>query len=222
MPLSVTRPFLTPSNDSTTVTTPGALRAMSHALEDVSLHGLPGAQLVVGIQHLSVFHREEKRYRALAAACAHLWICAVYDDPPPAIDGITFVQICAEWPMADERFVVMNAPGFASALLATEVIGRRSGQEGGFQTMFTSDARLVNAICRSLAIELDLHMSLPAARDPEAQQINLRRFNKLALEYQERHAPRRTAPLVAHPRWTPPLVSPTCHFGERVVGGAEA
>lgn len=221
MPLSITRPFLTPANDSTTVTTPGALRAMSHALEDVALHGLSGAQLVVGLQHLSTFRREEKRYRALAAACEQLWICAVYDDEPPAVDGITFIRICAEWPLADERFVVMNAPGFASALLASEVAGRRGGTDSGFQTMFTSDARLVNAICRSLTIELDLHMTLPTVRDPEAQQVNLRRFNKLALEYQERQLPRRTVPLVMHPSWTPPA-SPSRHFGERAVGGIDS
>jgi hypothetical protein len=222
MPLSVTRPFLTPSNDSATVTTSAALRAMSHALEDVALHGLPEAQLAVGLQHISGFHRDEKRYRALAAAGVRIWICALYDGEPPAIDGITFVPMCAEWPMADERFVVLNAPGFASALLATEVIGKRGVLDSGFQTMFTSDARLVNAICRSLAIELNLHMSMPAVRDPEAQQINLRRFNKLALEYQERQHPRHTAaPLVSHPRWTPPS-PPACQYGERAVGSVDA
>lgn len=221
MPLSITRPFLTPANESTTVTTPGALRAMSHALEDVALHGLSGAQLVVGLQHLSTFRREEKRYRTLAAACERLWVCAIYDDEPPVIDGIQFVRICAEWPMADERFVVMNASGFASALLATEVIDRRGMADSGFQAMFTSDARLVNAICRSLAIELDLHMTLPTVRDSEAQQTNLRRFNKLALEYQERQLPRRSAPLILHPRWNPPTI-PRHHFGERAVGGRDA
>lgn len=218
MPLSVTRPFLTPSNETTTVTTASALDAMSRALEDVTLQGLPGAQLVVGMQRIATFYADERRYRDLAAVCAQLWICAVSDEAPPAIAGLTFVPIRAEWPVADERFVVVNAPGFASALLAREVTDGARGSERGFQTMFTSDARLVNAICRSLAIELDLHMEIPAQRDPEAQQANLRRFNRLALEYQERQRPRRSLPIVsAPPRWAPPLTLGQ-RLDERAIG----
>lgn len=218
MPLSVTRPFLTPTNDSTTVTTPLALNAMSRALEDVVLAGLPEARLVVGLRHLADFRAEERRYRALATACTQLWICAEYDEESPAATGINFVPIRAEWPLADERFVVVNAPGFACALLATEVPADMAGQETGFQTMFTSDARVVNAICRSLAIELDLQINIPAERDAEAQQSNLRHFNKLALEYQERQLARRAHPIVtAPPRWAPDL-PPGRPFGERVVG----
>lgn len=218
MPLSVTRPFLTPSNESATVTTPGALSAMSRALEDVALQGLPDAQIIVGLKHISAFYADEQHYQDLAAACGQLWICAMHDEEPPVAADITFVPTRAEWPVADERFVVINAPGFASALLACEVAGDIGDTEGGFQTMFTSDARLVNAICRSLEIELDLHVAIPTQRDAEAQQLNLRRFNKLALEYQERQLPRHNLPIVtAPPQWAPSL-TPGQHFGERAVG----
>lgn len=220
MPLSVTRPFLMPASDSATVTTFSSLCAMSHALEDVVIQGLPGAQLAVGFQRLSAFQRQEQRYRSIAAACDHVWVCAVPDEKLPEIDGVTFVPICAEWPVADEWFVVVNAPGFASALLAIEVSCRLSRDERCFQTMFTSDVRLVNAICRSLAIELDMPIETPTTRDPEAQQLNLRSFNRLVLEHQERQLSRRSYPLITRPRWTPPLVS-SHPFGERAVGSAD-
>lgn len=220
MPLSITRPFLSPSNESATITTMNAIQAISHALEDVVLADLPDAQLVVGIQRMSLFHQQLPRYRTLAAACRSLWVCAVYDTEPPSIDGITFVPIDPMWPVADEWFVVMNAPGFASALLAQEVRDPRRGYERGFQTMFTSDPRLVNAICRTMAIELDLRIVLPTLRDPQAQQINLRRFNKMALEYQERQLPRRTTPVAVYPRWNPPM-TPSYDLKERVIGRHE-
>ena len=218
MPLSVTRPFLTPSNPSATVTTFCAIQAMGRALEDVVLQGIPGTQLALGFQHLEAIRQEEQRYYQIAAACERTWVCVVPDDAYPLIDGVTFAPISPDWPVADEWFVVVNAPGFACALLATEVSNGFRVKDRCFQTMFTSDSRLVNAICRSLAIELDLHMEIPATRDPEAQQANLRRFNRLALEYQERQLPRRTAPVVtAPPSWAPSL-TPGCHFGERALG----
>jgi DICT domain-containing protein len=221
MPLSVTRPFLTPSNDAESATSVTALSAISHALEDVVIQGIPDAQVAVGYQRFSSFSRHEQRYRAMAMACRHIWVCAVHDTEPPAIDSVTYAPVCAEWPIADEWFIVVNAPGFASALLAIEVAGGLCGQERCFQTMFTSDARLVNSICRSLMIELDLRMEIPTTRDAEAQQLNLRRFNRLALEYQEQRAPRRTEPIVTAPRWSPPLLRAR-HFGEALAGTTDS
>jgi DICT domain-containing protein len=176
--------------------------------------------MAVGFQHLSAFRLEEQRYRQIAAAGTRIWVCAVVDEAPPEIEGITFAPVNPEWPVADEWFVVVNAPGFASALLATEVSNGFRSKDRSFQTMFTSDPRLVNAICRSLAIELDLHMEIPATRDPEAQQINLRRFNRLALEYQERQMLRHTTPIAIAPSWAPSL-TPGRYFGERELGGTE-
>jgi hypothetical protein len=77
----------------------------------------------------------------------------------------------------------------------------------------------VNAICRTLLIELDVQISIPATRDAEAQQLNLRRFNELALAYQQRRTPPRTPLPVTTPTWTPPegLVR---QCGERLAGGA--
>ncbi|MBX0327165.1 hypothetical protein K2Z83_05660 [Oscillochloris sp. ZM17-4] len=222
MPLSVTRPFLTPSIASATVTTFCALQSMGRAMEDVVLQGLPDAHLAVGARHLSAFHQEAPHYRQIATAYERIWVCAVADDDPPEIDGITFAPISPDWPVADEWFVVVNAPGFACALLATEVFetdGLHS-RDRCFQTMFTSDPRLVNAICRSLSIELDLHMEIPAGRDPEAQQLNLRRFNKLSLEYQERQTPRPIGPRITAPRWTPPAPL-SQSVGERAVGSTD-
>jgi DICT domain-containing protein len=221
MPLSVTRPFLTPSTDAATTTTITALCAISHALEDVVMQGLPDAQVAVGFQRFSSFARQEQRYRALAAACRQVWVCAVQDEEPPVIDGIIYAPVCAEWPVADEWFIVVNAPGFTSALLATEVAGRLSGHERSFQTMFTSDARLVNAICRSLMIELGLRIEIPTTRDTEAQQLNLRRFNKLALQYQEQSAPPRLQPVVTAPSWSPPLRRAR-YFGEELAASSES
>jgi DICT domain-containing protein len=221
MPLSVTRPFLTPSNDAETATTVSALCAISHALEDVVMQGLPDAQVAVGFQRFSSFSRHEQRYRAIATACRQVWVCAVHDQEPPAISGVTYAPVCAEWPIADEWFIVVNASGFTSALLAIEIASGLSGQERSFQTMFTSDARLVNAICRSLMIELGLRIEIPAMRDAEAQQLNLRRFNKLALEYQEQRLPRRLQPVATAPRWSPPL-NRARHFGEALASSTDS
>jgi hypothetical protein len=220
MPLSVTRPFLTPSNDVATLTSVSALSAISHALEDVVMQGIPEAQVAVGFQRCSSFRRQEQRYRLIAAACRQVWVCAVHDEEPPLIDGITYAPVCVEWPVADEWFIVVNAPGFTSALLAIEVVGGLNRKERSFQTMFTSDARLVNSICRSLTIELDLPIEIPTVRDPEAQQLNLRRFNKLALEYQEQRAPLRTQPIVTAPSWTQPLRRDR-YVGEELVASTD-
>jgi DICT domain-containing protein len=204
------------------VTTICALQAIGRAMEDVVLQGISAAHLALGARHMSAFRQEAPRYRQIAGSYERIWVCAVADDDPPEIDGVTFAPISPDWPVADEWFVVVNAPGFACALLATEApacAGLRRNDRC-FQTMFTSDARLVNAICRSLSLELDLHIEIPARRDPEAQQLNLRRFNQLALEYQERQTPRHSGPRIAAPRWTPPL-SPARPVAERVVGGTE-
>jgi DICT domain-containing protein len=205
MPLSITRPFLTPPGDPLTATSTSALIAISHALEDLVLEGLEDVEIAVGFQRMSAFRRQERRYRAIAAACRQVWVCAVPDGDTPPIPGITMVPLAPEWPVADEWFVVVNAPEFASALLASELTAGLNAQERSFHTMFTSDPRLVNAICRTLAIELDLHMELPARRDLAAQQANLRRFNDLALAYQQRPISRPRPPLSGLPRWTPPV-----------------
>jgi DICT domain-containing protein len=220
MPLSVTRPFLTPSNDASTTTAFSALCAISHALEDVVMQGIPDAQVAVGFQRLSSFRRQEQRYRAMAMACRQVWVCAVPDEEPPVIDGLIYAPVCAEWPVADEWFIVVNAPGFTSALLATEFVSGLSGQDRSFQTMFTSDARLVNAICRSLMIELGLRIEIPTTRDTEAQQINLRRFNKLALEYQQQRAPHSDKPIVNAPIWSPTL-GRARYFGEPLASSTD-
>lgn len=204
MPLSVTRPFLTPPGDPLTATSAPALIAISHALEDVVLEGLEDVEIAVGFQRMSAFRRQERRYRKLAAACRRVWVCAVPDGDTPSIPGITMVPLAPEWPVADEWFVVVNAPQFASAVLATEQTAGLNAQERSFQTVFTSDPRLVNAICRTLAIELDLHMELPTRRDLAAQQTKLRRFNELALAYQQLPARRPRPSLGGLPRWAPP------------------
>lgn len=188
---SLMRPFMMGSC-TTTTTTEATLLSISQALEDVLIEGVADADVAIGCQRLSHFYAQEQRYRMLAARCRKVWLCAVLDCPPPEDSDLNVVPLRAEWLMADERFLVVNAPGFAGALLATEAQPEHGGSRS-FETLFTSEPRFVNALCRTLEIELGIPMTLPASRDAQAQQRHLKRFNQQMFLYQEQQEPPRTA-----------------------------
>lgn len=184
---SLMRPFMMGSC-TTTTTTETTLWSITQALEDVLIEGVAEADVTLGCQRISQFYAQEQRYRMIASRCRRVWLCAVLDGPPPEDANLNVVPLRAEWLMADERFLVVNAPGFAGALLATESQLEHGGSRS-FETLFTSEPRFVNALCRTLEIELGIPMTIPAGRDAQAQQRHLKLFNQQMLFYQQRHEP---------------------------------
>jgi len=88
--------------------------------EQVINHKL-SVDLYTGVQNFSEVATDVPRYKALGAVCRRVFVFGLADVTPPTIPGVEFFPLKPDTGLAQERFLLVNTPGFWAALLAKEI-----------------------------------------------------------------------------------------------------
>lgn len=127
------------------VNTVPMMRTISHQIENViTVHRLP-VDFYAGFQTFSAFLPQQARYEQLARAARRIYVLGLPDVPAPVIPGIEFVPLHPDDALAQEWFLVVNAPYFYSALLTRQLEGTDEASGGRrFEGIWTHDERTVS------------------------------------------------------------------------------
>jgi DICT domain-containing protein len=146
MDISLYRTIPAEIGDSVFVNSVPLMNVISHEIEDVVVsNGLP-VDFYVGFQRFSFFLRQLKRYQRLASVCRRVYVWGIPDVTPPSLPGIEFIPLTPQMELAREWFLVVNTPGFFSALLTREVTYGQDLPKGArrFRGVWTYDPMLVD------------------------------------------------------------------------------
>jgi MerR family transcriptional regulator, light-induced transcriptional regulator len=134
------------------------LEALSRAIEHETL-ALAAAPILVGAFQRERFYRAvEPRWRRLAAHADAAVVFADFATPRRPHGGAVELPIDTADALGNEWAVIVDAPGFAAALLAWEQPGGRDGAERRFEAIWTLDpgaARRASRTAAALAGAID-------------------------------------------------------------------
>ena len=122
------------------------LVAISHAIEDETIARAPGPVVVAAFQRERHYRAVEHRYGRLAAAADACVAFADFAEPGGGGAEPLLVPIGPDDAIGNEWAVIVDAPGFATCLLACETLESQDGRAEGerrFEALWTLDPRTV-------------------------------------------------------------------------------
>jgi len=138
----------------------GALKTISHQIEDAVLNGGVYTRVFAGFQKFSFFLPQLERYRELARVADGIWIFGIPDVPLPPIPGVTYMPITVEHALTQEWFLVVNSPEYFSALVAQDLSGFTVPDEDRrFRGIWTFDGTVVGRLEEKLSEVIELRPS---------------------------------------------------------------
>jgi len=111
-----------------TTLTKATLTELCHTLEDQLLHEELAGVVIAGFQRARYWAVERERYRHLCADPErHAIVFAA--DPAPVTDGVTYVQVDPDHPLAREWFVIALTERFSAVLFGRELTAPQDALE---------------------------------------------------------------------------------------------
>ncbi len=171
MDVSLYRTIPADVSESVFVNSVPLMNVISHELEEVVVHNNLPVDFYAGFQRFSFFMRQIKRYKRLAAVCRRVYVWGVPDVDPPPIPGIVFMPLSPDAELAREWFLVVNTPGFFSALLTYEDTYGQDLPKGArrFRGVWTYDPVLVDRAFLLISQMLGQNFRPIAERDYQQQ-----------------------------------------------------
>lgn len=139
------------------------LQALTEEVENAVLRGPIRTRVFVGFQKLSFFLPRATRYAELASKSDGVWILGLPDVVPPAIPGVTYVSLTEGHALVREWVVVVDAPGYFSAIVAEDLSGFAvPNRQRRFRGVWTFNDALVSELQQTLSRALGLSARAPS------------------------------------------------------------
>lgn len=166
------------------------MNAISHEIEDVVIeHGL-AVDMYAGFQRFSHLARQPERYQQLARACRQIYVWGIPDTPPPDIHNIHYIPLAEDTELAHEWFLVVDSPGFFTALLAQESTPGLAvaPTDQCFEGIWTHDSHLVGQAVAMAAQLLGRSYAPVQRRNYEEQSQYLALISLRLMQRREQYA----------------------------------
>jgi DICT domain-containing protein len=153
MTASVYQTVIDHNPQARTVSTVSMMNTISHQIEEQVIRHRMSVDFYAGFQWFSRFPAQAHRYQQLGAVCKRVVIFGAADVRPPAVDGITYIEIDRGSPLAQEWFLCVDTPNFWTLLSTREVSGGKDAMTAGrrYEGIWTFDQQAVEAAARLLA-----------------------------------------------------------------------
>lgn len=153
------------------------LETLKEQMENVLLrHGLPGVVLF-GYTRTSAIVNDLSRYRELCRMGSEVTLFGQQDDHWKGAEGLTFVEVSPQAPLAKEWFFVVDSPKFYGALIARRSAPASGGTgEALFASTFGFAEGLVSAVHRYLANSCGLRFHEYGRRQHDATALLVEEF----------------------------------------------
>lgn len=147
------------------------MQAISYRIEDGIVSSGERAIFYAAFQQFSRFAVQIKRYRTLAAYCERIYVFGVPDWTPPPIDNVVYVPLAPDSGLAKEWFLVYDAPGYFTSLVAHDMSGLQVPREDRiFRGSWTFQEPVVAELHQALETALGRPYRPVSRRDYERQQ----------------------------------------------------
>jgi DICT domain-containing protein len=161
------------------------MNVVSHLIEEqVLLHGLP-ITFYAGFQRLSNVAAQRRRYERLASVCQRVYLFGANDAPPPPIAGVEYVALAPDDPLAREWFLVVDTPGFWTALLTEELSEAGVAGERRYDGIWSYDQRVTERARLLLSQHLGGFFEPTRERDHERQSGHVSEISRRLLGHLE-------------------------------------
>jgi signal transduction histidine kinase/DICT domain-containing protein len=168
------------------VNTVDMMLKISYQIEDIVIDNALPVDFYAGFQRFSHFRHQDARYRRLADVARRVYVFGEADVTPPNIPGVQFVPLAPGSALTREWFLVINTPGFFTALLTQEIPGVDPIRgDRRFQGLWTYDESVVNNAHLLISQQLRQPYRPVAARDYRAQNRYLVRMSSKMVQYSE-------------------------------------
>jgi uncharacterized protein YigA (DUF484 family) len=188
MNISIYRSIANQYNHLRAVNTVSMMNTISHQIEEqVKLHRLP-VDFYAGFQHFSRFPAQLRRYSQLGLVCRRVYVFGVPDVRPPLIQGVEFIELEPDSPLAQEWFLLVDTPDFWTLLSTQEKTNRRDMLSGGraFEGLWSFDTQVAERASELLAQATGRTFEPVRQRNYERQNLHIAEMNGRLIEMMER------------------------------------
>ena len=179
--------LVTPDQDQDAfVNTVDMMLKISYQVEDIVIDNELPVDFYAGFQRFSHFRHQAKRYRRLADVARRVFVFGEADSTPPTIPGVQFVPLPPGSALIREWFLVVNTPGFFTALLTQEIPGADPiRRDRRFRGLWTHDEAVVGNAHLLVTQVLGQPFRPVLGRDYRAQNRYLVRMSNKIVQYSE-------------------------------------
>jgi len=148
-----------------------AMLIMSHEIEYTVIMGAARPRIFAGFQRMSRFLPQVDRYARIAPNAESVYVFGIMDAEPPPMPNVSYVPLDEGDQLANEWFVIAEAPDYFSALTSIQIAYPEADEMPSFDSMWTFDEDTVTILQEQLSTLVDAQPlgDLAATRDSKQE-----------------------------------------------------